>query len=76
MHEPFKITLEDLENHDPANLATVFSIGNGHFGVRASDPAGRRNTGGTVVNGFAFMRPPRLRTESLLTGMRKITKQS
>ncbi|MEE6717157.1 glycoside hydrolase family 65 protein [Schleiferilactobacillus harbinensis] len=52
MHDPFVIALPDINNHAPANLETVFSIGNGHFGIRASDPLSHSATGGTIVNGF------------------------
>lgn len=46
------LTNSELKNQDPSYLETIFSIANGHFGVRASDPVAQSPTAGTLVNGF------------------------
>lgn len=46
------LTNSELKNQDPSYLETIFSISNGHFGVRASDPVAKSVTAGTLVNGF------------------------
>lgn len=46
------LQLTDLDNHRIAYLETIFSIANGHFGIRASDPVAPSSTSGTLVNGF------------------------
>lgn len=46
------ISLNDLKSRDPSYLETIFSLANGHFGIRASDPIIDSDTAGTVVNGF------------------------
>lgn len=46
------ISLSDLRSTDPSYLETIFSLANGHFGVRASDPIAESSTAGTLVNGF------------------------
>lgn len=46
------ISLNDLKSRDPSYLETIFSLANGHFGIRASDPIIGSDTAGTVVNGF------------------------
>ncbi|MFD1433320.1 glycoside hydrolase family 65 protein [Lacticaseibacillus yichunensis] len=50
MSTAYQIALEDLANREPDTVATIFSQGNGTFGVRATDPL--LATDGTVVNGF------------------------
>ncbi|MCT2909680.1 glycoside hydrolase family 65 protein [Schleiferilactobacillus harbinensis] len=52
MFDPYKLQLDDLKNRDPKYLETIFSIGNGHFGSRATDPLKPTHNGGTVINGF------------------------
>ena len=52
MFDPYKLQLDDLKNRDPKYLETIFSIGNGHFGSRATDPLKPTHDGGTVINGF------------------------
>ncbi|MFC6175607.1 glycoside hydrolase family 65 protein [Companilactobacillus huachuanensis] len=49
------ITMNDLKSNDPSYLETIFSIANGHFGVRASDPIASSDSAGTIVNGFYEM---------------------
>lgn len=44
--------LRDVANHTPAYVETLFSLANGRFGVRASDPLAPSATAGTLVNGF------------------------
>lgn len=51
------ISLNDIQNQEPQYLETIFSLSNGHFGVRASDPLTSSNTAGTVVNGFYATSP-------------------
>lgn len=46
------ITNQDLKSNEPSYLETIFSLANGHFGVRASNPIEKSETSGTVVNGF------------------------
>jgi len=46
------ISANELSNNNPSYLETIFSIANGHFGVRASNPVEKSATGGTIVNGF------------------------
>ncbi|MCT2909591.1 glycoside hydrolase family 65 protein [Schleiferilactobacillus harbinensis] len=52
MHKAYLLALKDLKNHAPAYLETIFTLGNGHFGMRATDPLKQTTTGGTIVNGF------------------------
>ncbi|MDH6365315.1 alpha,alpha-trehalose phosphorylase [Enterococcus sp. PF1-24] len=57
----FLIEETDLVNHDTEYLETIFALGNGHFGVRASNPLKVNelysgNPGG-FVNGFFDSRP-------------------
>lgn len=49
------LTNSELKNQTPSYLETIFSISNGHFGVRASDPVAKSITAGTLVNGFFEM---------------------
>ncbi|KRN98427.1 glycoside hydrolase family 65 protein [Companilactobacillus kimchiensis] len=46
------ISINDLKSNDPSYLETIFSIANGHLGVRASNPVNISDTAGTIVNGF------------------------
>lgn len=46
------ISIKDLKSKNPSYLETIFSLANGHFGVRASDPIAMSTTSGTIVNGF------------------------
>lgn len=48
----YQLTLNDVTNRKPAYLETIFSLGNGHFGVRAGDLLTPSATAGTMVNGF------------------------
>jgi len=46
------LSVSELKSKVPGYLETIFSIANGHFGVRASDPVTNSETAGTIVNGF------------------------
>jgi len=46
------LSVDELKSKVPSYLETIFSIANGHFGVRASDPVVKSDTAGTIVNGF------------------------
>ncbi|GEO79509.1 maltose phosphorylase [Companilactobacillus mindensis DSM 14500] len=46
------ISIHDLQSNEPSYLETIFSLANGHFGIRASDPIANSSTAGTLVNGF------------------------
>jgi len=46
------LSVSELKSKVPSYLETIFSIANGHFGVRASDPVVKSDTAGTIVNGF------------------------
>ena len=46
------LTLDAVTNRDPAYLETIFSLGNGHFGLRAGDVLTPSATAGTIVNGW------------------------
>ena len=46
------MSIKELNSQQPDYLETIFSIANGHFGVRASDPVSKSVTGGTIVNAF------------------------
>ena len=46
------LSVGELKSKVPSYLETIFSIANGHFGVRASDPVVKSDTAGTIVNGF------------------------
>lgn len=48
----YHLTLRDVANEQPEYLETVFSLGNGHFGVRANDPISGNPITGTLINGF------------------------
>ncbi|GAB6092569.1 glycoside hydrolase family 65 protein [Furfurilactobacillus curtus] len=53
----FQLHLQDLSDHNPAFLETIYALANGHLGVRASDPLQGNShavTGmpGLFVNGF------------------------
>ncbi|WP_125760422.1 glycoside hydrolase family 65 protein [Companilactobacillus hulinensis] len=48
----FVLTLNDLQEKDAAFLETIFSIANGHFGVRANNPILNTDNFDTLVNGF------------------------
>lgn len=48
----YSINLHDIANQDPAYVETIFALGNGQMGVRASDPIVPSATAGTLVNGF------------------------
>ncbi|MCZ2118979.1 glycoside hydrolase family 65 protein [Levilactobacillus brevis] len=50
--QDYHLTLHDVANHQPAYLETVFSLANGHFGVRANDPITGNPIAGTLINGF------------------------
>lgn len=43
-------TLDDVSAKDEKSIETLFSLGNGHFGIRATSPT--KETNGTIVNGF------------------------
>lgn len=46
------LKLNDLKSTQPEYLESIFSIANGHMGIRASDPINPSDSAGTVVNGF------------------------
>ncbi|MFC6274100.1 glycoside hydrolase family 65 protein [Levilactobacillus tangyuanensis] len=48
----YHLTLRDVASHDAEYLETVFSLANGHFGVRANDPITGNPITGTLINGF------------------------
>lgn len=48
----YHLTLRDVSDQQPEYLETVFSLGNGHFGVRANDPISGNPIAGTLINGF------------------------
>ncbi|WP_143462177.1 glycoside hydrolase family 65 protein [Levilactobacillus enshiensis] len=48
----YHLTLQDVSDQQPEYLETVFSLANGHFGVRANDPIGGNPITGTLINGF------------------------
>lgn len=52
MVKQMKVTLANVARRDPRYLETIFSLANGHFGSRASDPLTPSETAGTLVNGF------------------------
>ena len=51
------LTLADVANQKPEYLETVFSLANGHFGVRANDPISGTPVSGTLINGFYEIAP-------------------
>lgn len=51
------LKLTDLKNHGDSYLETIFSIANGHFGMRASNPITSSTTSGTLVNGYYESNP-------------------
>lgn len=57
MTELFQLQLSDVKNHSEGYLETIFSLDNGHFGIRASDPITSSPTGGTLVNGYYETNP-------------------
>lgn len=52
MTKDIKLRLKDVSSSNPGNLEAVFSFGNGHFGVRATNPIESNAVEGTLVNGF------------------------
>ncbi|KIM18313.1 hypothetical protein HW41_05810 [Apilactobacillus kunkeei] len=52
MTKDIKLRLKDVSSSNPGNLEAVFSLGNGHFGVRATNPIESSAVEGTLVNGF------------------------
>ncbi|MFD1486106.1 glycoside hydrolase family 65 protein [Lacticaseibacillus baoqingensis] len=48
----YRLTLDAIGNRDPAYLETIFSLGNGHFGIRAGDVLTPSATAGTIINGL------------------------
>ncbi|WP_239064465.1 glycoside hydrolase family 65 protein [Levilactobacillus sp. 244-2] len=48
----YHLTLHDVADHQPEYLETIFSLANGHFGVRANDPITGNPITGTLINGF------------------------
>ncbi|CAJ2233629.1 glycoside hydrolase family 65 protein [Companilactobacillus paralimentarius] len=46
------LELDDLKSTQPAYLESIFSLANGHVGVRASNPINPSEDAGTIVNGF------------------------
>ncbi|WP_203640495.1 glycoside hydrolase family 65 protein [Levilactobacillus andaensis] len=48
----YHLTLRDVSDQQPEYLETVFSLANGHFGVRANDPISGNPITGTLINGF------------------------
>ncbi|GEO69112.1 glycoside hydrolase family 65 protein [Levilactobacillus acidifarinae] len=53
----YHLTLNDVATDKPEYLETVFSLGNGHFGVRANDPISGNPIAGTLINGFYEVAP-------------------
>lgn len=51
MHNKY-LRLNDLKNDNPDYRSTIFSLSNGHFGVRSSDPLHPTASAGLIVNGF------------------------
>lgn len=47
-----ELTLSDVDNTSHDYLESVFSLSNGHFGVKASDPISGAPENGTLINGF------------------------
>jgi len=45
-------SINEVKSHEPSYLETIFSLANGHFGIRASNPVTNSSTSGTIVNGF------------------------
>ncbi|WP_461215700.1 glycoside hydrolase family 65 protein [Lacticaseibacillus sp. GG6-2] len=52
VRQNYQLTLEAVKNRQPAYLETIFSLGNGHFGMRAGDVLTPSATAGTIVNGL------------------------
>lgn len=52
MTKDIKLRLKDVSSSNPGNLEAVFSFGNGHFGVRSTNPIESNAVEGTLVNGF------------------------
>lgn len=50
--DKFVLTLKNLQEKDAPFLETIFSIANGHFGIRASNPVSNVENLDTLVNGF------------------------
>lgn len=46
------LELNNLKSTQPEYLESIFSLANGHVGVRASNPIVSSEDAGTVVNGF------------------------
>lgn len=46
------LKLDDLNSTQPEYLESIFSLANGHVGIRASDPINPSEDAGTIVNGF------------------------
>lgn len=53
----YHLTLQDVASDQPEYLETIFSLANGHFGVRANDPISGNPVTGTLINGFYEMDP-------------------
>lgn len=51
------LSLTDLKNHQQSYLETIYSLANGHFGIRASDPINPSPSSGTLVNGYYESNP-------------------
>lgn len=52
MTRQYHLTLQDVGSRQPDYLETIFSLANGHFGVRANDPIMGNPVNGTLINGF------------------------
>ncbi|WNN65439.1 hypothetical protein RIN67_12245 [Levilactobacillus namurensis] len=50
--QDYHLTLRDVGSDRPEYLETIFSLANGHFGVRATDPISGNPISGTLINGF------------------------
>ncbi|KRO16454.1 glycoside hydrolase family 65 protein [Lacticaseibacillus saniviri] len=57
MTNTYQLTLADIASQEAAYVETIFSLANGHLGLRASDPVMTSATAGTIVNGFYETRP-------------------
>lgn len=58
--QPFLLELTDIGNKVPEYIETIFTLSNGHIGVRASMPIKQKNNNGnpgTFVNGFYDIQP-------------------
>ncbi|WP_125708808.1 glycoside hydrolase family 65 protein [Lacticaseibacillus porcinae] len=55
MPKVYQLDLSNTKARDDETIATLFSQGNGNFGVRATDPL--KHQAGTIINGFYVKTP-------------------